>query len=220
MGNVNIGSDFKWMIGLHTPVDLGCSFRGEDLVNSGINFDTNISIINADNAILSRKTLLDDLGEILGNEDFENLIKLCSAEDNEKPVFDLFELNSVDGLYSDFVVLRLREDSDLYNKIKVIYKSLCIKYKIAPDKFFPKITLAEVRKGRANKYIFSGNLRLILNDSAVDPEDLALTVCNRDEKERTFYLTHFKNIDRYFRLRHLEEDNKELFKDEGLNYVD
>lgn len=215
MEGINLNSNLEWKIGLYTPVDLGCSFKLEDLIGSGINLDSKITILESNGITLPRKSLLNDIADVLG-EDFEDIISLCSREDDERKVLDFFDLRSIDGEDSDYVILQLKEGNEIYNKVKLLRKGLSVKYDLNVDRrtYIPHIVLAEVKKGAARKYTFSGNLKLILNDSLVDLEDFALQSSTLSGEKRTYYLTHFKNLDRFFRIHHLKEDQDDLMKDD------
>lgn len=210
MEDMNLSSKLAWKIGLFTPVDLGCVFEDKDLINTGISLDTEITILSANNLILPRKTILDDIGIILG-EDFESFIGLCSSIDNEKPVLSLFDLGIKRKANSEFIILKLKNSSELKNKLTILNKGLKVKYGITTEEdYYPHIILAEVRTGTASKYTAKWNLRKILEDSVFDLEDISLKVNNLEDSSKEYFITHFKNVDRFFRLIRLEKENAEL----------
>lgn len=203
-------SKLTWKIGLYTPISLTCSIKDEDLMGSQ-NFDPSILILDAGDHILPRTTLLNDIKLILGTKDYETFDDLCKAEDNERHVFDFFELNSISKPDSDWLILKLKSDNIISESIKLIRKGVGVKFKIntRSEYYVPYIKLLEVNPGSSHKYIADDNssLRAILKDSKFDVEDLALSITDIDDVEKDYYLTQYKNVDRYFRIRNDEKDS-------------
>jgi len=203
-------SKLIWKIGLYTPISLTCSIKDEDRMGSQ-NFDPSILILDAGENVLPRTTLLEDIKLILGSKDWDSINGLCKSENNEKHVFDFFDLNSLSKPESDWIVLKLKDDNIIFDSINLIRKGVGVKFKINTRSgyYFPYIKLLEVASGSSHKYIANenGSLYSILKDSKFDLEDLALSITDIDDVEKDYYLTQYKNIDRYFRIRNDEKDD-------------
>lgn len=203
-------SKLIWKIGLYTPISLTCSIKDEDKMGSQ-NFDPSILILDAGEKVLPRVTLLDDIKIILGTKDFETFDNLCKSVDNDMHVLDFFDLASLSKENSDWIVLKLKEDNIIFDSIKLIRKGIGVKFNIntRSEYYTPYIKLLEVSQGSSHKYIADENnsTRAILKDSRFDLEDLVLSITDIDDIDKDYYLTQYKNIDRYFRIRNDEKDN-------------
>lgn len=202
-------SKLIWKIGLYTPISLTCSVKDEDRMGSQ-NFDPSILILDAGEKVLPRITLLNDIKLILGTKDYETVDNLCKSDDNDKHVLDFFDLSSVAKEESDWVILKLKNENIIYDTVNLIRKGVGVKFNIhTRDLYFPYVKLFEVNKGEAYKYIINGNssIRSILKDSKFDLEDLAVSIVDIDDVEKDYYLTQYKNVDRYFRIRNDEKDS-------------
>ena len=206
-----INSCLMWAIGLYTPVDLASIFKNEDLRGTGLELDSHLTLLYAQNKILPRKDMMSDIEMILGPE-FEGLIDVCKTENHLK-VLDFFELGSFEN-DSDYIVLKLRKDSDTYKMLSLINKGMKTKYEVSSEfsEYTPHITLAELQPGKAKEYLGNDNLRLLLENSYFDFEDIMISFGTSSEvvDRKQYFLTQYKNIDRYFRLKHLKEYDKEL----------
>ena len=206
-----INSCLMWAIGLYTPVDLASIFKNEDLRGTGLELDSHLTLLYAQNKILPRKDMMSDIEMILGPE-FEGLIDMCKTENHFK-VLDLFELGSFEN-DSDYIVLKLRKDSDTYKMLSLINKGMKTKYEVSSEfsEYTPHITLAELQPGKAKEYLGNDNLRLLLENTYFDFEDIMISFGTSSEvvDRKQYFLTQYKNIDRYFRLKHLKEYDKEL----------
>lgn len=214
--NNNISSCLLWGVGLYTPVDLGSVFRAEDYHDTGLELDSHITILYSPNKILPKNSIMEDIKVILGEDKYEEFIGYCKDE-KFRNIFNLFELSSFSN-DSDYVILKLRQNNEFFGLVDLINKGLRTKYRVSSDfdKYTPHITLAEVRKGEAQKYVDNPSLHQILNDSRVDFEDLILSVDPGDKVYKQKFLTQFKNVDRYFRLENLRKSNEELMKGDDL----
>ena len=206
-----INSCLMWAIGLYTPVDLASIFKNEDLRGTGLELDSHLTLLYAQNKILPRKDMMSDIEMILGPE-FEGLIDICKTENHFK-VLDLFELGSFEN-DSDYIVLKFRKDSDTYKMLSLINKGMKTKYEVSSEfsEYTPHITLAELQSGKAKEYLRNENLRLLLENTYFDFEDIMISFGTSSEvvDRKQYFLTQYKNIDRYFRLKHLKEYDKEL----------
>ena len=209
--NTVMNSCLMWAIGLYTPVDLASIFKNEDLRGTGLELDSHLTLLYAQNKILPRKDMMSDIEMILGPE-FEGLIDMCKTENHFK-VLDLFELGSFEN-DSDYIVLKFRKDSDTYKMLSLINKGMKTKYEVSSEfsEYTPHITLAELQPGKAKEYLGNENLRLLLENTYFDFEDIMISFGTSSEPvdRKQYFLTQYKNIDRYFRLKHLKEYDKEL----------
>lgn len=215
--NNNISSCLLWGVGLYTPVDLGSVFKPEDYCEKGLELDSHITILYSQNKILPRNTMMDDIKTILGEEKFEEFMSYCKNE-RFRNIFNLFELSSFSN-DTDYVVLKLRKNNEFFGILNLLNKGLRVKYKVSSDfdEFTPHVTLAQVRKGEARKYVDNPNLHHILDDSRIDFEDLIYSVDSTGDKDwKQIFLTHNKNVDRFFRLEDLKKSNEELSKGDDL----
>ena len=200
-------SKLIWKIGLYTPISLTCSIKDEDRLGSQ-NFDPSILILDAGDKVLPRTTLLNDIKLILGTRIFSIFFLVCLND--EKHVLDFFELGSISSEDSDSIVLKLKEDNIIFESINLIRKGVGVKFKIntRTEHYIPFIKLVDVNKGSSFKYTTNGSISAILKDSKFDVEDLAVSITDIDGVEKDYYLTQYKNIDRYFRIRNDEKDDE------------
>ena len=107
----------------------------------------------------------------------------------------------------------MKKNFKLFNQLSLLNKGLRSLYNISSEysQYNPHITLAELEPGKAKKYLESEKLKLVLEDSYVDFEDLVVSYGKSNEVDREqYFLTQFKCVDRFFRLINLKEYNKEL----------
>lgn len=210
--NNSMNSCLMLAIGLYTPVELGSIFDSADYKGTGLELDSHITLLYAQGKILPRKMIKEDIKTILGDTGWENLNDWISGISRIK-VFDLFELGSFEN-DSDYLVLKMKKDHDTYSLFNLINLGLKKKYGVKSEftEYSPHITLAELNPGVAKKYLESDCLRKVLSDSLIDFEDLIISFGYSGEEidRKQYFLTQYKNIDRYFRLRNLKEGNKEL----------
>lgn len=205
-----ISSCLLWGVGLYTPIELGSLFNTEDLQDTGIEFDSHITIVYSPSKIIPRNSIISDIKMILGEEKYEELMNFCK-EEKRRNIFNLFELSSFSN-DSDYVILKLRKNNEFYGILNLLNKGIRTKYRISSDfdEYTPHITLAELRKGEAQKYLDNPQLHQVLNDSRLDFEDLILSLDRGDKEYKQIFLTQFKNVDRFFRLENLKKNSEEL----------
>ena len=205
--NAVINSCLMWAVGLYTPVDLRYIFDEEDLKDTGVELDSHITLLYAAGKRLPRKSIMDDIKTILG-DDYGEFIKYCE-EIKYLKVLDLFEISSFEN-DSDYLILKLKNDNPMFKWCSLINKSLRTKYGVKSDydKYTPHMTLAELKPGTVSKYLESETLDLLLNDTMIDFEDVLISYGSSNEVKdrRQYYLTQYKNVDRYFRLQRLEKE--------------
>lgn len=208
----NISSCLLWGVGLYTPIDLGSVFEEDDLVGTGLELDSHITILYSQNKILPRNSMIDDIKTILGDEKYEEFISYCKNE-RFREVFNFFELSSFSN-DSDYVILKLKKGNEFYGILNLLNKGLRTKYRITSEfsEYTPHITLAELKKGTAKKYLEDPSLHQIIDDSRIDFEDIIFSVDSGNKEYKQIFLTQFKNVDRFFRLEELKKSNEELMK--------
>ena len=210
--NNSMNSCLMLAIGLYTPVELGCIFDSADYKGTGLELDSHITLLYAQGKLLPRKMIREDIEVILGEDGWKSFNDLISSVSRIK-VFDAFELSSFKN-DSDYLILKMKTECDIYEKLRLINLSLRKKYKINSEftDYTPHITLAELESGKADKYLNSECLKKVLNNSLIDFEDLILShgISSEVTDRKQYYLTQYKNVDRYFRLKRLIEENKNL----------
>lgn len=203
-------SKLIWKIGLYTPISLTCSIKDEDRMGSQ-NFDPSILIIDAGERVLPRTTLLNDIKLILGTKGYETIDSLCKQEDNKRHVLDFFDLSYTNEGQADWIVLKLKNDDNvIYDSVNLIRKGVGVKFGINTrgESYTPTIKLVEVSPGTGFKYASNESITAILKDSKFELEDLAVNITDIDGIDKDYYLTQYKNIDRYFRIRNDEKDSE------------
>jgi hypothetical protein len=188
---------------LLTPISLGSIFLDDDLKDTGIELDSHITILYAPNKLINKAEVLKRIGQ-------RNVIYLHELiqSENYPPVFSLFELSSFSN-ESDYVVLKLKKETELYQKLKWLNSDLSKSYKVTSEfgEYKPHLTLAELKPGTAGKYLKSDLLQRVLRDSAFQPEDFVISYSFGDSKDFIQHdLTHNRSVDRVFRIRDLQRD--------------
>ncbi len=212
--NSEINSCLMLAVNLMTPVDLGYIFDSPDLKDTGIELDSHITLLYARGKEIPRKNVIQDLKDILGN--YDEFIDLYCKNQTFYKAFDIFDLSSFEN-DSDYIILKLKNSFDLYNKVSLINKGLRVQYGVSSefDQYTPHVSLAELNPGTAKKYLESEKLQAVLEDTYINFEDLVISYGKSNEVDRKqYFLTQFKCVDRFFRLRELERANEEMLKEE------
>lgn len=208
MENDVLNSCLMLAVNLDTPVSLGCVFDEEDLKDTGIELDSHITILYAQGKVLEREKMLTEVKRLLG-ERYIELQNLMSEEHNFT-LLDYFDLSSFKN-DSDYVVLKFKpEIEDIYKDLYLLNKGLRLAYDVQSefDSYSPHITLAELKPGTADKYLESEKLKLILENTVFDFDDLVLSIgkSNEVEDRKQYFLTSFNSVQRYFRLENLRKE--------------
>ena len=210
--NNSMNSCLMLAIGLYTPVELGSIFDSTDYKDTGLELDSHITLLYAQGKLLPRKKLKEDIETILGESGWKSFNNLISEVSRIK-VFDAFELSCFEN-DSDYLILKMKPECEIYNNLKLLNLSLRKRYGVSSEftDYTPHITLAELVSGKAKDYLNSNCLRKVLEDSLIDFEDLILSygISSEVSDRKQYFLTQYKNIDRYFRLKNLKEENKNL----------
>lgn len=209
---VDINSCLMLACALYTPVSLSSIFKEEDLKDTGIELESHITLLYAKGVVIPSENLIEDIATILGSkfDGFWNFLK----EGNfvGESVLDTFNL----GLFendSDYVVLKMKQDNDFYQNLKLINTGLRNKYGVTSEfTYTPHISLAELNPGTAKDYVENnGKLMAVLESSKFAPEDLVISYgpSNVMEDRVKRNLTKFHTVDRFFREENLKREDKD-----------
>ena len=205
-------------VNLMTPVDLAYVFDAPDLKDTGIELDSHITLLYAQEKELPRKNIIQDLHDILGDKEYDDFLDLYCKNTVFHKALDIFDLGNFEN-DSDYIILKLKKNFDLFGKLSLINKGLRVQYNVSSDfdTYTPHVSLAELNSGTARKYLESENLKTVLEDSYINFEDLILSYGKSGEPDdrKQYYLTNFKAVDRYFRIAGLKKINDEILKEEN-----
>jgi hypothetical protein len=183
---------------LHTAVDLDSIINPDEFNDSGLIKDHHITIVYDESNSMDKGSILDDVRVSLGSEfDVFNTF----MEDSYKfRVNDIMYLDTFNNDDSSYLVLKLKDNNELFNKLNTIHEYLMSKYNIKSDfsKYSPHVTLAELLPNEADKYLSNKTLNKVLNDSKIGFEDLVFSE-EIDGKYIKWNLTTHHALDRYFR---------------------
>lgn len=193
---------------LYTPINLSSIFDSEDLKDTGIELESHITLLYAQGITVPKDNLMEDIEIALG-DDFDSFMNLLKNGDIiGENVLETFDL----GLFendSDYVVLKLKQDTELYTNLKLINKGLRSKYGVQSEyTYTPHMTLAELNQGTAKKYTESKKLKAVLENSKFAVEDLIISYgpSNVVEDREKYNLTKFHAVDRFFREENLKRE--------------
>ena len=120
---------------LNTPVSLGAIFEANDLKDTGIEYDSHITVLYA-RKDLSRQALLSDIDFLAINDKGQSISDILKIEKKEEdfaiPVFEIFELGKFEN-DSDYVILKLKNNNQWYSILDKLNKYLGKKYEITSD---------------------------------------------------------------------------------------
>lgn len=195
---------------LETPVSLASVFEPGDLKDTGIEYDSHITLLYAGNKFIDHKT---DLKWKLFDPIREYLQKQEENEDGPQvPVLEYFDLSNFENK-SGYVILKMKENSDIYKILQDLNKGLSEEYGIVSEygKYTPHLTLAELEPGLTSKYMESETLKLILQASTVHFEDLIISYSEEGKEGYDIHnLTTTFAVDRFFRIRELMREGNEI----------
>jgi hypothetical protein len=208
MENKDLNSCLMLAVNLDCPISLKVMFDEPDLKDTGVELDSHITLLYAQGRELDRTKIIPDLKEILGEDGYWKLVEKIQ-DPHEIPVLDVFDLGSFEN-DSDYIVLKLKPESIIYEPLQKINKGLRLKYDVSSDfdSFTPHVSLAELRPGMAGKYLESEELKNFLRDTVISLEDIMISygASNEPEDRKQYFLTGFHSVDRYFRLNHLKSE--------------
>ena len=201
---------------LYLPVSLSSIFDKGDLKDTGIENESHITLLYAQGKEIPRMNILKDIETILGGEKFDEFINIIKEENTDK-VNKHFELGSFEN-DSDYVILKLKPESEIYDYLGLINKGLRIKYEVKStfDSYIPHLSLVELQPGTAKKYVGSETLKLVLEKSYISFEDLVLSIgpSNTPVDRIRYNLTTFNAVDYYFYIENNRKENSELDAEE------
>ena len=137
---------------LYLPVSLSAIFSREDLKDTGIENESHITLLYAQGKEIPRMNILGDIETILGEPEFDNFIEYIRSENTER-ILNNFEIGSFEN-DSDYIVLKMKQTSELYKTLGLINKGLRTKYEVVSEySYTPHISFAELQPGTAKKYL-------------------------------------------------------------------
>lgn len=194
-------------LSLWTGIDLSAVFKEEDLIGTGIEKDSHITILYSEDKLIPREGLLDKIQTL--SEDDAFIWKSMKDQTHYK-VNDYFEVGKFEN-ESDYLVLKLQPENDLYNTLGILNTGLTSAYDIKNTfkNYTPHVTLAELESGKAKDYIFSPVLGLILESAEFTIDDFVLSYGDEEDNYKHFQITSENAVSRYFRQKELEKFNEE-----------
>lgn len=185
---------------LHTPVMLDSVIKTEHLSEDGVISDSHITIVYDGNDLMEKNSLLDDVKSSIGESEYNVFNEFI--RDSYK--FRVGEVTYLDVFSNDdksYLVLRLKEDNEMFSKLKAMHDYIVNKYGIHEDfpEFKPHITLASCQPGIASEYLDNKILNAVLNDSKLGFEDLVYSVDNEKGGYDKWNLTTYHALTRFFR---------------------
>jgi len=207
---------------LITPVSLASIFETEDLKDSGIEFDSHLTILFSHN-LLDKNIILRDINTVISASPISkniiggfDILGFLKGQKNleAKPVLDLFDLGNFEN-ESGYVVLKLKENTGLFEILNTINSGLSELYGVTSDfgEYRPHLTLAEVQAGLSQKYMENEILQLILQKSKIKLEDFILSYDLGEKDYKIYDLTNFNSVDRFFRIENLKKEAAEFIKE-------
>lgn len=214
---------------LQSPVSFSAVFDSGDLTGSGVIFDHHVTVAFAKDMILSTtevESFLRNSSVTMGPRasegnnttwhvlDYLKTMKEFDYEETAVPVNSIFYLDNFKNGDSGYVVLKLKE-VDWYDMLHNLNKGFVERFNITSDfpDYTPHMTLAEVRPEAVGKYMNSKVLERVLENSVVSFEDFILSVGTGSNYKVSDITGHY-SVDRFFRIRELEEEARELEKED------
>lgn len=205
---MDINSCLMLAVNLDCPISLKVMFDSDDLKDTGVEVDSHITLLYAQGRELPRKDLIQDIRTILGESSWWSLTEKIE-ESNLIPVLDVFELGCFEN-DSDYLILKLKPTSWLYNPLEKINRGLRQKYNVSSefDNYTPHVSLAELNPGTAKKYLEAPELKKFLEDTLVGLEDIMISYgpSNEPIDRKQYFLTSWHSVDRFFRIQRLRNE--------------
>lgn len=185
----------------HTSVELSSILEESDLTGYGIEKDPHITILYAEGKRIEKESILPSVNRILG-DDYRVFLEVLK-DDYKFNVTDLFNLSVFEDGDSDYLILRLKENNELFKSLYNINKGLSEEHNVESkfNTYKPHLTIAKMIPGTARKYLDNRKLQLALSDSKIAFEDLVISYDNEESKDndKVWSVTTFHTIDRLFR---------------------
>lgn len=184
---------------LHTAIDLDAVISQDDLIDDGVIKDSHITIVYDKESKMSKDNILSDVEESLGDR-FPALNELL--KDSYK--FKVNDVMYLEVFYTDdkdVIVLRLKDNNQLFQALSDVHYHMLNKYSITTDypEYKPHLTLAYVAKGEADKYLTNPILMKVLDTAKVGFEDFVFSKKIEDGKYEKWNITTHHALTRYFR---------------------
>lgn len=182
---------------LHTVVDVDCVVSEDE--NPELIKDPHITLIYDNQSIIDKDNIMNDIKEALGEIEYD--VFMTYLKDSYKfKIPSLFYLDVFSNEEHDFLVMRLKTDNELYEKLNIIYRYIMEKYGLRSefDSYKPHVTLLKMDLGCGEKYVTNRTLNRILNDSRIGFEDIVYSVDEGDKYEK-WNVTSFHALERFFR---------------------
>lgn len=187
-------------VNLETPVSLG------SVITTGeITYDSHITLLTAKGMSIKReevpvkKTWLEILKR---DEEYEPL-----------PVLEYFDLEIFPGKDSDWLVLKLKEDTPLHTELGRINSFLKTSLNVKEEYpvYQPHVSLAKLPKKHEPLEDLRETLDLVLKASTVTLEDLIISECDMEDYKdfKKQNITSFNGVERFFRERDLIRESEE-----------
>lgn len=195
------------MTSMWTGIDFYAVFDEEDLKDTGIEYDSHITALYSGDQVIPKNEVLENIKSSLGDywDDLEEMMK----KNDKLKVSDHFEISKFEN-DSDYLIFKLRQDSDLYKMMTLINSGLSHSYGVGSDfaTYTPHMTIAELEPGTAGKYIFSHLLSKIYENAVFSVDDLVISYGQEGKpgEYKQFNLTSWNSVTRYFRQKELERD--------------
>jgi len=204
---------------LELPTSLGIIFPEHELANeNGLIFDHHITISYAKGIQIPKDEVLGCIRKYLGFTQYTNFTDFLKDDfDSGRPVGEDFLLSTFTGGDSDYVILKLKKDTPLFKTLSIINKGFEKDFDIVSDfpTYVPHISLAELQKGCAKKYVKDKGLHSILSEAYYRPEDFVYSYGPADDYTQ-YNITTFHAVSRFFRIENYKKQWEELNK-EGVN---
>lgn len=187
-------------LAFHTSIDIYSLLDKSDIMEDGIERNPHITLLYAKDKEdrISKEDILPSIRNILGDDEY--LVFLEILKDNYKfKVSELFELSKFDNGASDYLILRMKENNEMFKVLSKINKGLMEKYNVISDfdSYKPHMTIAELVPGAAVKYVSDEKFKLSLSDSKVGFEDLVISYGS--EYNKLWSITTYHTVERLFR---------------------
>lgn len=187
-------------VDLETPVSLG------SVIHTGeITYDSHITLLAAkERSILREEVLLKkEWLEILKrNEDYEPLL-----------VEDYFDLTIFPGQDNDWLVLKLKEETQLHKVLTRINNDFRESLNVEEEfqTYNPHISLAKLSKDHESIDEIKERLDPVLKTSTIALEDYILSECDMEDYKdfKKQNITPFNGVERFFRERDLMRESEE-----------
>lgn len=194
---------------LWTGIDLTAVFKDEDLVANGIERDSHITVLYSENKELPRENLVKTMKTILGDTEWEKLLKTFKSQEPLK-IVDHFNLGMFEGSGQEFLVLRLQPESPLFDTLQILHTGLKSHFGVSPKfpDYKPHMTLATLEEGKAKDYIFNPTLNLVLEKATFTIDDFIISYGDNGvyEDYKRYQITTENAVTRYFRQLQASKD--------------